>query len=193
MRKLVHPGPLLAFCVAALSGMACVGQASADEATVVIDPDHAIVGWAGTVTVTVRYDGTGVAGNGLRGFHLRVAYNDDLIYLNNPVVDVAEGDLLSGVGTTAFLRLFPEDGCVVIDCAILGPTLGAFGAGDLATLTFTGRSSGQGTSPLELVEVELRDTLNATIPSSSTSGEIVLADTPVEAVSWSCLKALFLP
>lgn len=191
IRRLVYPTCGLALCLTVLLSIAWAGQSNACAAEVIIDPGLTTVGWGESTIVTVMYDGTGVE-EGLRGFHVEIVFDDELVFLSDPGADIVEGSFLSDVGTTAFLRQFPEDGAVIVDCAILGPTSGAFGVGELVTLRFTGRSSGEGMSPLQFSELDLRDTLNVTISSTSVDGEIMLVDTPVEAISWSRLKVLFL-
>ena len=185
------PVQLAVAALAPLLAVALTSVSLATEASVAVDPTQSTVGWNEDTVVSVVYDGTGVA-EGLRGFHLRIEFDDSLVFLAATGGDVSEGSFLSSLGTTAFLLQFPEDGVVIIDSAVLGPTTGGFGIGELATLRFTGRSSGSGTSPVEMAEVELRDTLNSAIPCSEQDGEILLIDTPVAPSSWSRVKALFL-
>jgi hypothetical protein len=127
-------------------------------------------------TLDVIYDGTLVSA-GLRGYHLEITFDNTYVYVDSLDVHVTEGSFLSDVGGTAFYVLPVDENTFIVDCAILGATAGASGAGDLCSITFKGRT-GDGTSVIEFSEVTLRDPDNQWIMASAGFAVLVLDNTP---------------
>jgi hypothetical protein len=148
------------------------------DAAIFVDPPFERVGGDSLkARLAIKYDGTGV-GVGLRGFHVVIDFDDVYVFVDDTDVDVIEGDFLSGFGPTAFFTELQDPNTVVVDCSILGATGGAVGAGELCTLVYTARPTGDGLSPVEFFEVTLRDPNNGPISYATTDGAIELDNTP---------------
>jgi hypothetical protein len=165
-----------AFWICVLLPWFLAASAAADPAVLTVDPDYQTIGGGTTGTVVVMYDGTGVT-EGLRGFHLTIEYDESLVTVAAPETDVWEGSFLSHIGGTAFYVVQAAPNVIVIDCAILGDTAGAFGAGNLCTITFTGLEPDDGVSPVHFAEVTLRDVDNHEIAYTATDGAIHVDNT----------------
>lgn len=157
---------------------------------VAVDPEFSSINPTGSTTVTVMYDAS-EATEGIRGYHFEVTFDEGLILIDDPSVDVREGDLLSGVGSTFFFVDQPDSHTVIIDCAILGSTAGASSSGDLCSITFLGRETTPGVSPVHFLDSSLRDPGNGPIEHSTIDGEITLTNSGVTEIEWSSVKALF--
>jgi hypothetical protein len=174
---------LLWLCVALLivqAGVPVLVSAAGErqEASVFLDPSFERVGGDSTkARLAIKYDGTGVA-VGLRGFHVTIDFDDVYVFIHDTEVDVIEGGFLSSFGPTAFFTELEDQNTVVVDGSILGATPGATGAGELFTLVYTARPTGDGVSPVEFVEVTLRDPDNGPIAYVTTDASIELDNTP---------------
>ncbi|MBD3348874.1 MAG: hypothetical protein GF400_06720 [Candidatus Eisenbacteria bacterium] len=148
------------------------------EALIGLSPSFERVGGDSTYArLKVTYDGTPVT-QGLRGYHVVLDFNDTYVFMDDAELDVLEGDLLPAEGTTAFFRTMEDGNTLVVDGSILGETDGATGPGELFEVRFSARPTGDGTSPVEFVEVVLRDPDNAPIAFSTADGAIELDNTP---------------
>jgi hypothetical protein len=146
-------------------------------AIVSFDPPTDRVAGNQTSVLTVMYDGTDV-GVGLAGYHLVIDFDDAYVFVNNLATDVVEGTLLEGVGETSFSATLEDSNTLVVDCSIIGETPGTFGIGDLCAITFTGRPTGDGVSPISFVESDLTDADGIPIACTATDGSIELDNTP---------------
>ncbi len=156
----------------------CGAAAERGEALVGFDPAFERVGGDSTFArLKVTYDGTSV-GEGLRGFHAVVEFADEYVYVADADADVFEGDLLPSAGTTAFFTTIDGDDRVVVDGSILGATGGVQGPGELFEIRFSGRSTGDGVSPVQIVELVLRGPDNSPIDSDLSGGTLELDNTP---------------
>ncbi len=154
--------------------------AEADDlgiALVYTDPTVRQIAGGQTATFDIIYDGSDVT-EGLRGYHLEISFDAALVYVNDVDIDVVEGSFLAGVGSTAFFAVDVSPGMVVIDGAILGDSGGAYGAGDLFSITFTGQPTGDGVTLVQFTEMTLRDQDNFPIGATGVVGIIVLDNTP---------------
>lgn len=166
-----------AFWICVLLPWFLAAGAAAGPAVLTVDPDYQTIGGGTTGTVVIMYDGTAVT-QGLRGYHLTIEYDETLVTIADPDVDVWEGSFLSHVGGTAFYVVRVDTNTIVVDCAILGDTAGAFGTGNLCVITFTGLEPYDGVSPVHFAEVTLRDVENHAIAYSATDGAIHVDNTP---------------
>jgi hypothetical protein len=162
-----------AFTICVLVSWLLAVTAVAGPAVLTVDPDSQTIGGGTTGTVVIMYDGTAVA-EGLRGFHLTIDYDETLVTVADLEVDVWEGSFLSHVDPTAFYAVQVDANTIVVDCAILGETAGAFGTGDLCTIVFTGLEPYDGVSPVHFAEVTLRDVDNHAITWTADDGEIIV-------------------
>ncbi len=156
-----------------------VSQASAERgyAQLKTVPTVRRVAAGQTAAFIVQYDGSDVT-EGLRGYHVELSWDDAIAFVGDVDVDVVEGDFLSGIGGTAFFAVDTQPGSVVIDGAILGGTVGAYGIGELFRITFTGQDVGDGVTLVEFSDIVLRDQDNMPILSSGIPGIIELDNTP---------------
>ncbi len=76
---------------------------------------------------------------------------------------IVEGTYLSSVGGTAFEVVDNGGGSYTVDCAILGGSVGAVGAGTLFTINLAGSGTGIGT--VTVTSVEMRDLVNLSVPA----------------------------
>ncbi len=172
----------LPICVVLLVSLLAFAQSGAaaerGQALVGFNPAFERVGGDSTYArMKVTYDGTSTV-QGLRGFHAVIEFADDYVYIGDAEADVFEGDLLASGGNTAFFTTLDGDGRLVVDGSILGATGGVHGPGELFEIRFTGRSTGDGVSPVEIVELVLRDPDNAAIASDVTGASLELDNTP---------------
>ncbi len=154
--------------------------AEADDrgiALVYTDPTVREIAGGQTAAFNIIYDGSDVT-EGLRGYHIEISFDAALVYVNDVSVDIVEGSFLTNVGSTAFFAVDVSPGVVVIDGAVLGDAGGAYGAGDLFSITFTGQPTGDGVSLVQFTEMTLRDQDNFPIGATGVVGIIVLDNTP---------------
>jgi hypothetical protein len=171
-RRLAGPALLLSF----LLPLASAAEPRQTAAVFFDPPSDRIAGDQASV-LTVMYDGSDVTA-GLAGYHLVIDFDDTYVFVDSLAVDVVEGEFLSGVGPTSFFATLEDPNTLVVDCAIVGETAGAFGVVDLCSITFTGRRSGDGVSPVAFAAVDLRDPDDLPIAHATTDGSIELDNTP---------------
>jgi len=128
-------------------------------------------------TFIVQYDGSDVT-EGLRGYHIEITWDEAIAFVGDVEVDVVEGDFLSGVGATAFFAVDTQPGSIVVDGAVLGGTVGAYGVGELFRITFTGQDVGDGVTLVQFSDTVLRDQDNMPILTTGVPGIIELDNTP---------------
>jgi len=120
----------------------------------------------------------------LYGWEFYLGWNSSLLSL----VSVNEGPFLMSGGSTYFtyyLNTTATDEHVVVDCTLEGSIPGVSGDGTLATVTFNTTSAGE--CPLNLYDVDLRDSSDSEIPSQAVSGNFtsLLHDVAVTSVTAS--------
>jgi hypothetical protein len=104
------------------------------------------------------------------------------------LVSVNEGPFLTSGGSTYFtyyLNTTATDEHVVVDCTLEGSIPGVSGDGTLATATFNTTNAGE--CPLNLYDVDLRDSSDSEIQSQAVSGNFssLLHDVAVTSVTAS--------
>jgi hypothetical protein len=103
--------------------------------------------------------------NNLYGWEFYFGWDSSLLSL----VSVNEGPFLKSGGNTDFSYFLNTTGeHVVVDCTLEGQIPGVSGDGTLATATFNVTNVGQ--CPLNLYNVDLRDSSDAQIPCQAISG-----------------------
>jgi hypothetical protein len=101
----------------------------------------------------------------LYGWEFYLGWNSSLLSL----VSVNEGPFLKSGGNTYFTYLLnTTNEHVVVDCTLEGPIPGVNGTGTLATVTFNTTNAGE--CPLNLYNVDLRDSSDTEIPCEAVSG-----------------------
>jgi hypothetical protein len=124
---------------------------------------------------------------GVTGYDLVIGFDEAIIRVNN----VFEGSLPSGYPGDTFFYWTDDDqpNELMIQGAMLGGSVN--GPGSLARIRFY--APNPGTSPIDLVLVELRDINNYTIPVTCVGGDVVVTSgVAVERTSWGQIKALYL-
>lgn len=162
--------------------LACTAGA---EPTIAITPQEITVGqWTHFwVETEINDEVTGVA-----GYHMLVDFDETKMH----VTQVLEGFLPHYSGEQTFFYWqaegMPSD-AVLIDGAILGAHVD--GPGSLSAINFY--TDEPGLSPIDFMEVDLRDTTNAVIPVTMIGGQVYISPgLNVEEVdSWGKIKALF--
>jgi hypothetical protein len=101
----------------------------------------------------------------LYGWEFYLGWNSSLLSL----VNVNEGPFLMSGGNTYFTyTLNTTNEHVIVDCTLEGLIPGVSGNGTLATVTFNVTNAGE--CPLNLYNVDLRDSSDAQIPCQAVSG-----------------------
>ncbi len=94
----------------------------------------------------------------LKGYSVTLSYDPDLITPE----EITEGDFFSSSGETFFYQdINPEEGTILIDCAILGRNLSVSGEGTLATVSFTSLQAGR--CPIDFIQAKTRSHENKEI------------------------------
>ena len=122
----------------------------------------------------------------LYGWEFYLGWNSSLLSL----VSVNEGPFLMSGGNTYFtyyLNTTSTDEHVVVDCTLEGQIPGVNGIGTLATVTFNVTNAGQ--CPLNLYNVDLRDSSDTEIPSQAVGGQF---STPVVEIPNSVIFLVFI-
>lgn len=134
------------------------------QATVYVNPDTTVI--SGQSTVTVDFMISDVIN--LHSYKVSFLFNNSKISFQS----IVKGPFLSSGGSTAF---FTTPSTIVdstnVEEAILGP-YSVSGSGILFSITFNVESAG--TSSINIVDVQLRDLANQSIPVTWTSGEIIV-------------------
>ncbi len=118
------------------------------------DPEYLRAAPENVKTVAVKYLGGG--GGLLYGYSVSFAWNGSKV--STGTAKVAQGALLSSQGSTDFHVSSSGTNEITVDCALLGDLPGVTGPGTMFTIEFTGLS--QGTSPVDLTVVAVRDREN---------------------------------
>ena len=123
----------------------------------------------------------------LHGVHIVLAFDNSTVVIDS----VSEGPFLRSAGPPVFFSYNPQPGptvdSITIDQAILD-LVGVSGSGGLFNVSFHGVS--EGTSPVTLSSVELRDPMNHTILSTTVSGMILVWGSVDVAISsgWNMIS-----
>ena len=120
-------------------------------------------------TVDVKYLGGG--SGPVYGYSLKLTWDGAIAHTSAD--SVAEGTLLSGMGTTFFDARRTGDHEIIVDCALLGDYPGVSDPGTLFTVTFTGLAAG--TSPVDITVLEVRDRDNVPLSGfQDEDGELIV-------------------
>ena len=158
------------------SMLECFGQAG--SATVAVSPPTITAGVGQDFIVEINISNV----SDLYGWEFYLGWNSSLLSL----VSVNEGPFLQSGGNTFFTYfLNMTDEHVVVDCTLEGPISGVSGDGTLATVTLNTTSVGE--CQLNLFNVDLRDSSDASIPCQALSGNFssMLNDVTVTSVTAS--------
>lgn len=168
-------------CTVIATLLAGFGSAAAD-ATVTFDPLNGIFTGTDTLTVQVTVDAGAVD---LRGYTMVLEFDPTIVL----PISVEGGSLLTGAACPIFFDWLNESAVgdsLEIDGASLGCSID--GPGNVVEMKFVGVTVG--VSPLTCRSLELRDSLNATIPSSCVDGTIEYRiPIAVTNQSWGRVKA----
>ena len=150
-------------CAVVATVFAAAGSAAAD-ATISFDPLNGVFTGADTLTVQVTVD---VGAADLQGYTMVLEFDPSIV----APISVEGGSLLTGAACPNFFTWL-NSGAVgdslEIDAAALGCSID--GPGNVVELKFVGVSVG--VSPLTCRSLDLRDSLNDTIPSSCVDGTV---------------------
>jgi len=154
----------------------CSGQAG--SATVAVSPPSITANVGQDFSIDINISSV----SDLYGWEFYLGWNSSLLSF----VSVSEGTFLQSGGNTFFSYYLNTTGeHVVVDCTLEGQIPGVNGDGTLATVTFNTTSIGE--CPLNLYNVDLRDSSDAEIPCEAVSGNFtsVLHDVAVTNVTAS--------
>ena len=112
------------------------------------------------------------AGTPIRGYDVKFDVDNAVVTVAVPSTDVVQLPYLSSVpgASTSFYVLDGGSGTYTVSCAILGPTAGKTGDGDLFTVKLT--PVAQGTSAIAMVSLKLRDVNNQPIVVGGVGGSV---------------------
>jgi hypothetical protein len=154
----------------------CSGQAG--SAIVAVSPPSITASVGQDFSVDINISSV----SDLYGWEFYLGWNSSLLSL----VSVNEGPFLKSGGNTYFSYYLNTTGeHVVVDCTLEGPIPGVSGTGTLATVTFNTTNAGE--CPLNLYNVDLRDSSDTEIPCEAVSGNFtsMLHDVAVTSVTAS--------
>jgi hypothetical protein len=154
----------------------CFGQAG--SATVAVSPPSITASVGQDFIVDINISNV----SDLYGWEFYFGWNSSLLSL----VSVNEGPFLKSGGNTFFTYfLNTTDEHVVVDCTLEGQIPGVSGNGTLATVTLNTTNVGE--CPLNLYNVDLRDSSDASIASQAVGGNFtsMLHDVAVTSVTAS--------
>jgi hypothetical protein len=144
---------------------------------VYVDPVYDSIQSGETAYMNVVYDGDAVSQE-LASYDINLTF--DTTYVTGSTDSVFEGAFLSDIGPTDFNVILSAPGSFDVSCQITSGDSGATGTGTLFTVALTGRMT-RGISPLDIVDVTLRDPLDEVLPSTRADGEVeVKIDAPDE-------------
>lgn len=154
---------------------ACGFTAAADNA-VTPGPAPSCLSAANTC-ITIPVDVARSSSEGLRGYSVTFQLSSNLV-LCAGTSSVTQGAYLSALGTTAYQVVDNGGGSYTVDCAILGPTVGATAAtGNLFNVAVAKAPGPDGTGTITVTSVTMRDPLNAPIAASAGPALSISIDT----------------
>jgi len=160
------------------------GSTSAPCATVAFDPPSGVIVCDEILNVDVTID---ASVTDLRGFTLVLEFDPAFV----APISATAGALVTGAGCPNFftwLNAAAIGDSIAIDGATLGCSVA--GAGAIARLQFVG--TGIGSSALACRRGDMRDSQNAPISFTCTTGSIEHScQNPVESRTWGRIKALY--
>jgi hypothetical protein len=142
--------------------------AIASPIDVVVVPSYDITNCATNTFFTFNISRTDTTQ--MRGFEVTFTVNTAVAVVNNVSTDITEDAYLSNVGTTAFFTLDNGGGSYTVTNAILGGGVGATGSGDLFTVELT--PVAEGTSPITITSVKVRDLNNQPLTAAGVDGSV---------------------
>jgi hypothetical protein len=166
--------------VVAHDGGGLTGEDASDTAFTIIEPvagpyeisvvpAERLTNCSTPVTYTFHIAKEG-AGTPIRGYDVKFDVDDAIVTIATPATDVVQLPYLSSAGGTTFYVVDNGGGTYTVSCAILGPTTGKTGDGDLFTVTFTPVAGGS--SDVSMVELKLRDVNNQPIEVTGVGGAV---------------------
>jgi hypothetical protein len=147
-----------------------------NEYQISLVPTYQTTNCSGTVTYTYHITQAGVSGTPIRGYDVKFDVDDAVVTVASPSTDVVQLPYLSSLGTTSFFVLDNTAGTYTVSCAIMGPTAGQTGEGDLFTVKLT--PVAQGVSAITSVSLKLRDVNNLPITVTDGGGSVRIDCTP---------------
>jgi hypothetical protein len=138
-----------------------------------LSPVDGVTNCATPITFAVRIDHAGVPPE-VRGVDVDLAIPTTLVSITTPTFtgDFAEGSVLSSVGEPTYFAAVDNGGGVyTVSGAILGGSSGATVSGDLFYVTMTPTTT-EGTGPVTLSNLSLRDPNNVPLPGAVASGTV---------------------
>jgi hypothetical protein len=154
----------------------CFGQAG--SATVAVSPQSITASVGQNFSIDINISSV----SDLYGWEFYLGWNSSLL----DWLSVSEGPFLQSGGNTFFSYFLNTTGeHVVVDCTLEGEIPGVNGSGTLATVTFNTTNAGE--CPLNLYNVDLRDSSDAEISCQAVSGNFtsMLHDVAVTNVTAS--------
>jgi hypothetical protein len=121
-----------------------------------------------TITYTFRIEQAGP--QEIRGYDVTFQITPAVVTIANIATDVAEGSYLDSAGDGSFYCVSKDGGLYTASGAILGGSVGATGSGSLFTVKFT--PVAQGTSPIDVTTLKLRDPDNAQLSVAGVDGSV---------------------
>ncbi len=157
-------------------------------ANIVCDPDPQYLTVANpTQTVDVNYLGGG--GGMVYGYSIKFSWDGALA--STAPGSVTEGTLLSDAGSTVFQASASGANEITVDCAILGASNpGVTGPGTMFSIAFTGLS--QGTSPIDVTIISVRDNTNAVLPGFYEDDGELIVDVQAPVITATLIENLTL-
>jgi hypothetical protein len=141
-------------------------MAAPNEISVV--PSAALTNCATPVTYTFHVEQAGP--QPIRGYDVTFQINPAVVTIANIATDVLEGTYLDSFGDGQFFCVDKGGGLYTASGAIIGPTAGATGPGNVFTVKLTPVAAG--TSAIAIVSLKLRDVNNAPILVGGVGGSI---------------------
>ena len=159
-------------------------SSNAQAVTVSISPADTLVDAGSTFQIRVVVDDVA----DLKAYSLVFHYGSPEIQL----LDATAGDILTGSGYDYTVQTVPDEvappDTAWADCAQLGGST----SGPGVMLYFRFRANVVGNSPIDCLDVDLRDSLNnVTIPNCVGGMVHIIGATPTRASSWGRLKTLY--
>ena len=165
MRKLILVS-ILAFVLLSLIGTVYIkgageGITNQNVATIFIYPETSEGNVGENFIIEVKVSDV----TDLYGYEFHLRWNSTLL----DCVEVSEGPFLKSGGSTFFTyKINSTEGCIVVDCTLLGDIQGVNGNGTLTTIKFYIKRAGE--CLLDLYDTILLNSAEQTIEHSTTDG-----------------------
>jgi len=149
-----------------------------------LDPSHSFpVEFVFTVDLTID-----CAGQAVKGIETALTFDPSFLHLD----DVTPGPWLTGTGQTFYFFDYTDNeaqGNIHFACSVLDGTNDQDAV--LATLHFT--ATGFGTSPVDFIDVDVRDTVNTPLGFGHSTDDRITIDTAIrtQPETFGYLKAIY--